>query len=478
MKSLVKNSFCNIIYKCLNVVFPLFITAYASRVLLVDGVGKVASAQNIVSYFTIFAALGLPTYGVKAIAMVAGKKNKLSEMFTELFLINAVSTLMCSIFYYVMIGLTPYYHERWELFAVNGLLIVFNIINVDWFYQGKEEYQYIMLRSIAVKLLTLVATVLCVKESDDLLIYAAILTLSKVANYLFNIVNLRNHVYFSFTGINLKKHLVPICMLLMASLAVEIYTLADTTMLTFIHGDTVVGYYSTSIKVINAGKTVVIAICAVFLPRLSYYFSIGNNRAFTDLINKGIQILLFVSFPVSIGLICVAQDLMPMLFGTEFVGSVLSTKLLAVSVITVAFSNFFGSQVLITLGKEKTLLLSTIIGAIANIVLNMNLIFAYQHYGAAIASVITEFFVCMYQIYVIKRIVEVRICKKDVLSVIGASVSMTLIVTLLQICMIDTNVTIRFLTSILCGAFTYLTMAFVLKNTSMVELVEMIKHKL
>ena len=64
MKSLAKNSVYNIIYKCSNLVFPLIISAYVSRILLAEGIGKVSSAQNIVTYFTLLAALGLANYFV------------------------------------------------------------------------------------------------------------------------------------------------------------------------------------------------------------------------------------------------------------------------------------------------------------------------------------------------------------------------------------------------------------------------------
>ena len=59
-KLLRKNSFFNVIYKFSNVLFPLIFTSYVSHVLLANGVGKVASAQDIVQYFTIIAALGIP----------------------------------------------------------------------------------------------------------------------------------------------------------------------------------------------------------------------------------------------------------------------------------------------------------------------------------------------------------------------------------------------------------------------------------
>ena len=94
-KSLSKNAFYNVVYKCLNVLFPLVSIMYVSRVLLPTGVGRVASAQNIIAYFVILASLGLPIYGVKKIAEFRDNKKECSKVFSELFIINAISTLLC-----------------------------------------------------------------------------------------------------------------------------------------------------------------------------------------------------------------------------------------------------------------------------------------------------------------------------------------------------------------------------------------------
>lgn len=75
-KSLTKNSIYNVIYTIANILFPFATSIYVSRILLPAGVGKVASAQNIVSYFVTLARLGLPSYGVREFAKVREKNMK------------------------------------------------------------------------------------------------------------------------------------------------------------------------------------------------------------------------------------------------------------------------------------------------------------------------------------------------------------------------------------------------------------------
>ena len=96
-KSIVKNSIHNVVYKLLNVLFPLISATYASHIILASGMGKVSSAQNIVTYFVILASLGIPNYGIREISKVHDNESATNRVFSELLLINLISTVVCSI---------------------------------------------------------------------------------------------------------------------------------------------------------------------------------------------------------------------------------------------------------------------------------------------------------------------------------------------------------------------------------------------
>lgn len=470
MKSLAKNSFYNIIYRCLNVIFPLIISAYVSRILMAEGIGKVASAQNIVTYFALIAALGLPTYGVKKIAET-NDRDQLSKYFSELFVINLISSIICSVLYYSMILSVDFFADKRSLFLIVGIQIVFNIINVDWFYQGREEYRYIMIRSFLIKLASLLAVFVFVKSSDDFIIYALIQTLVKVANYLFNIVHIRKYIDFTIHNITLKSHLKPLFILLAASIAIEIYTLADTTMLSAMCTDTIVGYYSNARKGIDVVRTLVTAICAVFLPRLSFYYANNKYNDFNILANRGLKILTFLSIPAAVGLLLLADDFVAVMFGNSFEPAAITIKILTISIITVAFSNFIGYQILVTIGKEKMMLISTIFGAVTNICLNYILIPLFYHNGAAFASVITELVVTLIQFSAVRGAIKIEIDKKFIVSTVFSIIVMTVIVIGLKNA-VESQFIELFLACII-GVAAYLTMSLITKN----QIAETLKSK-
>ena len=77
--SLGKNFIMNILLAASSLIFPLITYPYVSRILLPDGTGRVAFAVSVVSYFTMTASLGIPTYGIRACAGVRDDKKGLSQ---------------------------------------------------------------------------------------------------------------------------------------------------------------------------------------------------------------------------------------------------------------------------------------------------------------------------------------------------------------------------------------------------------------
>lgn len=476
-KSLGKNAIFNVAYKCLNVVFPLITMIYVSRVLLPDGVGKVASAQNIIAYFVIIASLGLPAYGVKKIAECRDNREYCSKTFSELFVINVISTLLCSFIYIIMIFSVGFFYSKIVISMVVGIQLFANFINIDWLYQGFEEYKYIMMRSLTIKIISLIAVFAFIHTQDDYIIYALITTLSLVANFVFNAIHLPHFVSLCIQNLDIKRHIKPVLTLLAASIAIEIYTLADTTMLSVFKGDEIVGYYSNATKCVSIVRIMIAASCAVFLPRLNYY--IGHNQLleFNSLAKKGIKLLCAISIPAALGIAVLSDNFVYILFGDAYAQSVTSMQILSLSIITVAISNFTGYQILLSVGKEKILLYSTIIGALINILLNSVLILPYGHYGASIASVISEGTIALYQLYYVRKYISLNFISfpKTLGKILMPSLAMLTAIVVVKF--IFQNVFIEMVISVLIGGLSFMLVGYIFRNEFVMLIVNKLNNK-
>ena len=68
-KSIKKNYIYNLIYNLSNLLIPLMLAPYLSRILGVEGVGIKSYTLSIVSNFIIIASLGIAEYGQREIAI-------------------------------------------------------------------------------------------------------------------------------------------------------------------------------------------------------------------------------------------------------------------------------------------------------------------------------------------------------------------------------------------------------------------------
>ena len=387
------------------VLFPFIISTYSSHIILSAGVGKVTLVHNITTYFVTLAALGIPNYGTKKIGSIQHDKAERNRVFTELFIINSVSTFICTVLFFAMIFIFPYFKGNVLYFVFSSLLIL-NIANVDWLYEGMEEYKFIAIRSIVVRLLCLIALPIFVRKVDDLLPYSVILCAATVGNYILNIINLPRFVSFTAKGLNIRRHLKYIFMLLASVCATEIYTMLDSTMVGTICSETALGYYSNASKTARMTYVLVTSACAVFLPRLSLYWKEKKDTEFSSLVNKGMKYVLVLSIPIFAGIMILADRLIPLLFSEDFIPSILTLRILAILVVVFSIAYIGGHIVLIASNNEKYTMIAAFIGAGTNFVLNLILINTVGYNGAAIASVIAEIIVTGFLLYSARHIVK------------------------------------------------------------------------
>lgn len=472
-KSLVKNSIYNVAYKLLNVLFPLITATYIARVLLATGVGLIAYSQNVVAYFVTFASLGIPNYGIREIARSKNYIEKRNKIFSELFIINFISTSFCLILYYVMISLFPFFHQHIDLYKIMGLMLIFNLFNVDWFYQGEEEFRYITHRSFLIKILSMILMFAFVKDKTDVENYALILCFAVGGNNILNIFNLRKHnVRLEIKNLNFIIHLKPVLYLMASVIAIEIYTMLDTTMIGSLGTAEQVGYYSNSMKLVKILISVVTAIGGVLLPRLSYYKELGKIDECSKIVSRVFEVMLFLFVPAQIALLILSKPIIIILFGNSFIPAATTLTLTSLLICGLGFSNLFGTQVLLTFNAERKLLFATIVGAVINVVLNLFLIPQFAQNGAAVASVLSEIVVTIICINNSLKYIKLIIQSRFILSLFISNLLLCILLMVIRLSNLSSLLMIIF--AILAFVLIYIPCNVLLKNPILSQLFQIL----
>lgn len=476
-KSLFKNSIYNVLYRVLSILFPLITVSYVSNIIFADGVGRVGAVQNKVQYFVIIAALGIPNYGIREISKCKGNSREYSRVFSELFVINMISTILCTVVYYLaIIMMFSSLHDQ-SLFLLVGLSIVLNLFNVEWFFQGLEEFGFIAFRSFIVKVVSLVAVFIFIKNEDDYVCYAALSVIAMAGNYIWNIFALKKYsLSFKWSELNIKRHIRPVAILLCTTISIELYTLVDVTMIDAMCSKSNVGYYNNSMSIVRMIIVAIAAISGVLLPRLSYYYSKNMIKECENVVNKITQILMFLFIPCFMGLFIDADLLMPVLFGPTFIPAIVTMRIAAFLILTLGFSNLFGTQVLLTFNGEKRLLICTVVGALINISMNSVMIPRFEQNGAAFASVISELVVTVLTLYFARKHLHIVLLTKSTLLSAISGVVMVASIVVFRNC-ISLNDKFELAITVALGVIVYMLMALVFKHPVLFELINLLKNK-
>lgn len=473
--SITKNYIYNITLTILNMIFPLITFPYVTRVLGADGIGKVAFANSIVNYFVMFAGLGIPVYGIREIAKVRNDKIAVDKIFSEIVIINFISTFIFSAIYYFSIfsnKLTIYKNNEF-LFVIVGLILILNFINIDWLYQGFEQYKYITFRSLIFKVLSLVLLFITVRIKGDYVKYAALAIIAQSGSNILNIINCRKLVSFNIKNIDLKKHIRPIIIIFFMGIAINVYNNLDSTILGVISGDVYVGYYTAAVKINRMVISVITSLGVVLLPRLSYYIE-NDRKQFDNLLNNSIQYVLFITIPSCVGLFLLAPNIISLFSGSEFIPAISAMRINIPVILFVAIANVTSLQILLPLKKEKQVMITNIIAAVLNVILNMIFIPKYQQNGAAFSSAVSEFVVTILQIYLCKDYILSKLAnKKNLRYIIG---SIIIIIEIMIINLLNLNYMINMLISIVIAASTYLIYLIFIKDEIVIYIVNKIKR--
>lgn len=460
--SLAYNAVFSVIYRLLSILFPLISAGYVARILTPDGVGRYADASNNVSYFVMLGSLGIQAYAIREIAKRRENTKDRDKFFSEMLVLNAILTAFAIICFVICYQFTPLFNGDKFMYFVCAFAIAINFINIDWFFQGTEDFKFIAIRSFVVKLIGLIAIFVFIRTPEDLYTYALICVLTNGGHYLLNIIRALRIAKISFRKVQFKSHMKPLVFLALCTVSAELYSRLDITMLGIMNDNYTVACYTYAQKIIFMVVTTVIAITAVFMPRLSYYYE-NDNAGFNKLIKFGVDLMILISFPVSLGLVSVAEPLITLWLGDQYYQAVPCLIILSLMIPLKCLGDLTCYQVLLCAGKEKYLMITHAVTVLINFLLNLVLIPAMECEGASIASLISEFLGFLIVYSVARKYQSYKLNGRNAVIVIVSSVVMA--VAVIFFAGIFENMMIKLFGGALLGVVIFLVINVIFRNT-------------
>lgn len=413
-KSIFRNTIYKVLLNVCNIIIPVLVGPYITRVLDKDVYGIYNSTNATFSVFLIVGAFGIYNYGLREISRVRDNKEKTQKLFNELLIISLISNAIVSGVYiaYALMTTTGYTTLLYGLFAIQ---FVGNAVYIEWINEAMENYSFITLKTVIIRLIYVAAIFLFIRKGSDLIPYTLIMSLSYTLNCVVSFVYVIQKVPLCFKGLDLKQHLKPLFIVFVIMNVTILYTQSDKIMLGTYVSDVEVSVYQIPHYIMGMINSLAVAVAAVSIPRLSHVLHNQGERDFLNLHRTISHSFLFMLFPACMGVLVLSKEII-LLYGSEkYLECVIPMALFSLVFIPNAYSYLYGDTFLFITGHERTLAFFHFIGGMTNVTLNFLLIKMDKFNASTSIITLTIAFtlVALICYLYIRLYLKVRVCVLD-----------------------------------------------------------------
>ena len=369
--------FKNTIYKSMlsmvNIVVPLVIGPYIMRLLDVDLYGLYNRVFADFQMFLAFASFGVYTLGVREISKIRNDKEKVSKLFTNLFVISFLSNILVLLIYLVFSISTSSGLAR-TLYLVMTIQIFANVFYVEFVNEALENYKFITIKSIIVKIIYFLAILLAVRNPDDIVIYAIVVSLTNFLNNIISFIYAKRRIKFNFSEIEIKKYIKPLVAVLIITNVDLLYGQLDRVMLGKYVSDVSVTIYYTAYYLVSTLSSIPYAIINVSIPRLSYLLKNEGKKIYEEKLNNSISSLLFIIIPMCLGVFVLSREVIILYAGKKYIAAIVPLMIACITRIFISLESVMNNLVMYPNNREDRILKVSLACGISNLIINYLLV--------------------------------------------------------------------------------------------------------
>ena len=369
--------FKNTIYKSMlsmvNIVVPLVIGPYIMRLLDIDLYGLYNRVFADFQMFLAFASFGVYTLGVREISKIRNDKEKVSKLFTNLFVISFLSNILVLLIYLVFSISTSSGLAR-TLYLVMTIQIFANVFYVEFVNEALENYKFITIKSIIVKIIYFLAILLAVRNPNDIVIYAIVVSLTNFLNNIISFIYAKRRIKFNFSEIEIKKYIKPLVAVLIITNVDLLYGQLDRVMLGKYVSDVSVTIYYTAYYLVSTLSSIPYAIINVSIPRLSYLLKNDGKKIYEEKLNNSISSLLFIIIPMCLGVFVLSREVIILYAGKKYIAAIVPLMIACITRIFISLESVMKNLVMYPNNREDRILKVSLACGISNLIINYLLV--------------------------------------------------------------------------------------------------------
>jgi O-antigen/teichoic acid export membrane protein len=375
-----------------------FYMMYTARYLGAAGFGILAFALAFTGIFGVISDFGLQQLTIREVA----RDRSLSAKY--LANTGGMKIILATVAFGLIaltINLLGYPQQTINVVYLFGVSIVVNAFNTMFYsiFQAHERMEYQSIGQVLNSALMFCGVIIAMRFGFTVIGFATLYLMASMIVFVYCLVIFRikfaNHFYAWYQKkIELDwhfwrstvKHALPFGL---AMTFVMIFCWVDSVMLSLIKGDAVVGWYNAAYSMVFFLLLIPNSVIAAIFPIMSKFYN-NSHDSLRLSFEKSFKYLAIIGIPIGVGTILFAKRFILLIFGVEYMNSIIALQILAWFSVFVFMSVPYGN-LFNCLNRQSIVTKITGICVVLNVTLNLILIPKYSLIGACIATVFTQF---------------------------------------------------------------------------------------
>ena len=461
IQRIAKNTGVLLVSQIASYILGFFFVMYTARYLGAAGFGILSFALAFTGIFGVFADLGLRQLTVRE---VARDKSLASKYLGNIAVMKVILAIITFGLIALFINLLGYPEQTIKVVYLVTLSVIFGAFSVMFYsvFQAFEEMEYQSVGQILNSILMLSGALFAISRGVSVVGFASIYFLVSVvvlvyafAICVWKFVLPKVEIDRSFWKPAIKAAL-PFGL---SGIFITIYYHIDTVMLSLMisNANEVIGWYNAAYRLILILIAIPSLYATAIFPVMSIFFK-SSEESLKFIFTRSLKYMLLISIPIVAGTILLADRIILLIYGSEYVPATIALQILIWSFLFGAIGGVFG-YLLNSTNRQRTLTKIVGCGMALNVALNILLIPSYSYIGASIATDITRFFVISIEFIILSKIgfnPQNKIFLAWLLKIIVSSLIMASFIGYFK----DTNLLLLIITSVLL----YFTALYLMKG--------------
>ncbi len=402
VQRIAKNTAALFAAQFVTIILGLVLSIYIARILGDVIFGKYSFALAFVAIFAVFSDLG---YNTILIREVSRDKSQARKYLNNVISMRILLSIAIFALIVVTINLMDYPADTKNAVYLFGIYTLLTSISAVFkvTFRAFEKMEYEAAITILANIIRTTMGLSVLFLGYGLIELALIFVFSAVLEVLFSILVcskkfIKPQIEFDLTfWKNSAKIALPLSI---TGISLIIYTRTDTIMLSAMKGDAAVGWYNAAYNLVLGFKPIPQLMMNALFPLMSRYCK--SSKDSLNLISElSFKILFILGLPIALGMTILADKIIHIFYGIEFINSVIVLQILAWDIFLFMLWTC-GSFILVAADKQKIWVTVAVFTAFINIAANLVLIPPLSYIGAAFATIIAEILCLILIFYFIK----------------------------------------------------------------------------